>query len=38
MLKTVNKNVWFFDMEWISDPEAGKRLFELPQDTPDINV
>ena len=25
-------------MEWVPDPEAARRLFELPQDTPDIDV
>ena len=25
-------------MEWVPDPEAGRRLFELPEDTPEINV
>ena len=32
MFKTVNKDVWVFDVEWIPDPEAGRRLFELPMD------
>ena len=38
MFKTVNKDVWVFDVEWVPDPEAARRLFELPQDTPDIDV
>ena len=38
MFKTVNKDVWVFDVEWVPDPEAGRRLFELAEDTPDIDV
>ena len=38
MFKTVNKDVWVFDVEWVSDPEAGRRLFELAEDTSDIDV
>ena len=38
MFKTVNKDVWVFDVEWIPDPKAARRLFELPQDTPNIDV
>ena len=38
MFKTVNKDVWVFDVEWVPNPEAGRRLFKLPQDTPDIYV
>ena len=38
MFKTVNKDVWVFDMELVPDPEAARRLFELPEDTPDIYV
>ena len=38
MFKTVNKDVWVFDVVWVLDPEAGRRLFELPQDTLNIDV
>ena len=38
MFKTVNKDVWGFDVEWVPDPEAGRSLFELPEDTTDIDV
>ena len=38
MFKTVNKDVWVIDVEWVPDPEAGRRLFEIPEDTPDIDV
>lgn len=38
MFKTVNKDVWVFDAEWVPDPKAGRRLFELPEDTPDVEV
>ena len=38
MFKSVKKDVWVFDVEWVPDPEAGRRLFELPEDTPDIDV
>ena len=38
MFKTVNKDVWGFDVEWISGLEVARRLFELPQNTPDIDV
>ncbi|MBC8259572.1 MAG: 3'-5' exonuclease [SAR324 cluster bacterium] len=38
MFKTVENNVWVFDVEWVPDPEAGRRLFQLPEDTPDAEV
>ena len=38
MFKTVNKDVWVFDIEWVPDPEAGRKLFELAEDTTDIDV
>ena len=38
MFKTVNKDVWVFDVEWVLDPEVGRRLFELTEYTPDIDV
>ena len=38
MLKTVNKDVWAFDAEWVPDPEAGRRLYQLQEDTSDSEV
>ena len=38
MFKTVNKNVWAFDAEWVPDPEAGRRLFQLAEETTDADV
>ena len=38
MFKSVKKDVWVFDVEWVPDPEAGRRLFQLPEDTPDFDV
>ena len=38
MFKSVNKDVWVFDVEWVPDPEAGRSLFELTEVTTDIDV
>ena len=38
MFKSVNKDVWAFDVEWVPDPDAGRRLYQLPEDTPDAEV
>ena len=38
MFKSVNKDLWAFDAEWVPDPEAGRRLYLLPEDTPDAEV
>ena len=38
MFKTVNKDVWVFDVEWDLDPETGRRNFELAEDAQDIDV
>ena len=38
MFKTVNKDVWAFDAEWVPDPEAGRRLFQLAEETTDAEV
>ena len=38
MFKTVNKDVWAFDAEWVPDPEAGRRLFQLAEETSDAEV
>ena len=38
MFKSVNKVVWAFDAEWVPDPEAGRRLFKLPEEKTDVEV
>ena len=38
MFKSVNKDVWAFDAEWVPDPEAGRRLYQLQEDTSDSEV
>ena len=38
MFKSANKVIWTFDAEWVSDPEAGRRLFQLPDETTDAEV
>ena len=38
MFKSVNKDVWAFDAEWVPDPEAGRRLFQLSKETTDADV
>jgi len=38
MFKTVKDRVWAFDAEWIPDPVAGKLLYDLPDNTPDLDV
>ncbi len=38
MFKTVSDRVWAFDAEWIPDPLAGKMLYKLNDETPDLEV
>jgi len=38
MIKSINKKVWAFDVEWVPDPLAGKLLYKLPDDMPDSDV
>ncbi|MBF0627828.1 MAG: 3'-5' exonuclease [Magnetococcales bacterium] len=38
MFKTIHKLVWAFDAEWVPDPQAGRLLHHLPEETPDIEV
>lgn len=38
MFKSVNRQVWAFDAEWVPDPVAGRLLYKLPQDMPDREV
>ena len=32
MFKTLANDVWAFDVEWVPDADAGRRLHQLPQD------
>ena len=38
MFKQISQNVWAFDVEWVPDTEAGRRLYQLPEHTPDAEV
>ena len=38
MFKQLNRNVWAFNVEWVTDQDAGRRLFQLPEDQPDMQV
>ena len=38
MFKTVRKRVWAFDAEWIPDPVAGRLLYNLPDELPNVEV
>ncbi len=38
MFKSVGDNVWAFDLEWVPDPRAGRRVYNLPPDMPDADV
>ena len=38
MFKTVSDRVWAFDAEWIPDPLAGKMLYKLNDEMPDLEV
>ena len=38
MIKSINKKVWAFDVEWVPDPLAGKLLYKLPDDMSDAEV
>ncbi|TKJ34619.1 MAG: hypothetical protein CEE38_17255 [Planctomycetes bacterium B3_Pla] len=38
MFKTVKNRVWAFDAEWIPDPVAGRLLYDLPDNAPDLDV
>ena len=38
MLRSVNKNVCAIDSEWIQDPEAGRRFFQLAVELTDAEV
>ncbi len=38
MFKSVQPQVWVFDIEWAPDPRAGRVLYGLPADLPDADV
>ncbi len=38
MFKDVYNDVWAFDLEWVPDPKAGRLLYGLPDDMPDLEV
>lgn len=38
MFKSVHREIWAFDAEWIPDPAAGRLLYGLPQSTSDKAV
>ncbi len=38
MLPPVQDTVWAFDCEWVPDPDAGRKLYNLPPDLPDAAV
>ena len=38
MFKTVGSSVWAYDLEWVPDPDAGRRVYSLPEDMPDEEV
>lgn len=38
MFKSIHKNVWIFDIEWIPDPIAGRLLYQLPNTMSDEEV
>ena len=38
MFKTVAKDVWAFDVEWVPDADAGRRLHQLPHDVEESEV
>lgn len=38
MFKTIGKEVWIFDAEWVPDPQAGRRAYNLPATMVDADV
>jgi predicted PolB exonuclease-like 3'-5' exonuclease len=38
MFKTVKEEVWAYDAEWVPDANAGRALYELPEDMPEAEV
>ena len=38
MLKLIPQEVWAFDVEWVPDPESGRRVYGLPASLSDDEV
>lgn len=38
MLRPPHHTIWMFDAEWVPDPATGRRVLDLPKDTPDSEV
>lgn len=38
MFKSVQKEVWAYDAEWVPDANAGRVLYDLPADMPEADV
>lgn len=38
MFKSVKDQIWFFDCEWLPDPQAGRLLYHLPATMSDADV
>lgn len=38
MFKTVGKSLWAFDLEWVPDPDAGRKVYDLSPDLSDSDV
>ena len=38
MFRSVKDQIWFFDCEWVPDPQAGRLLYGLPDETPDAEA
>ncbi len=38
MFKQIKGELWAFDAEWVPDPQAGRLLYDLPDDLPDREV
>lgn len=38
MLRTLPRELWAFDAEWVPDPRSGRAVYKLPRDLPDDDV
>ncbi len=38
MIKEIPDEVWAFDCEWVPDLQAGRLLYRLPEDLPDLEI